>query len=86
MVYEITEFTAPWCNACKKLEPFLAVAKKRGVTITKIDVDERPEVAQQCNVSSLPTLIFMKNGDRVRVTTGVTAEIVQLVSSFGLPE
>ena len=36
------------------------------VVFLKVDVDEAEDVAQEYNISAMPTFIFLKNGTKVR--------------------
>lgn len=52
--------TAVWCGACKRLnhEEIADAAKKRGLTVWKIDVDENDYTSGYCGVRSIPTFQF----------------------------
>lgn len=60
----LIDFHAPWCGPCKMLSPVLAELEKekQNFKICKIDVDQSPELADQFNVMSIPTLIAMNKG------------------------
>lgn len=61
----LIDFYANWCGPCKMLTPVLEqfAEKTAGeVEIYKVDVDENPELCGQFNISSIPTLLFFKNG------------------------
>lgn len=60
----VIDFTAEWCNACKNLSPALSQLTNefRNVIFRSIDVDEFSEIADAYNVTSLPTIVFIKNG------------------------
>lgn len=61
----LVDFTATWCGPCKMMAPILHELKdamKDRVTILKIDVDKNPEVSEQFQVQSVPTLIIFKEG------------------------
>ena len=64
----LIDFFANWCGPCKMLTPVLEqfAEKTAGeVEIYKVDVDENPELCGQFNISSIPTLLFFKNGNLI---------------------
>ena len=70
----IVEFGAVWCAPCKRLEPIM---EKLGdewggkVRLVKIDVDESANVAINCQVMSVPTLILFVQGQEKQRLTGL---------------
>ena len=60
----LLDFWASWCGPCRMLSPVVeAVAEERpAIKVCKINVDEEQELALQFNVSSIPTLVLMKDG------------------------
>ena len=42
--------------------------------VCKINVDEQPELAQQFGIMSIPTLVFMKNGEITAKEVGVRSK------------
>ncbi len=71
----LVDFWATWCGPCRMQAPILEQldAKLDGaVTIGKVDVDEQPELANRFGVSSIPTLVIMKNGEVAEKKVGVT--------------
>jgi len=65
---------APWCGPCKALSPLvddLAKAYLGKVTFGKVNVDDNPKVAQRYGIMSIPTLLFIKNGQLVDHLVGV---------------
>jgi thiol-disulfide isomerase/thioredoxin len=52
--------TASWCGACKRLNhaEIAEAAKKQGLTVWKIDVDENDYTSGYCGVRSIPTFQF----------------------------
>ncbi len=67
------DFYADWCGPCKMLLPIveeLADEYTGKVKIVKINVDDSPETAQKFEVMSIPTLVFMKDGQIVERVVG----------------
>ncbi|SFL72857.1 thioredoxin [Pelosinus propionicus] len=69
----LADFWAPWCGHCTKLSPVLdELAADLGdmVKVVKISVDENRSLAQQYSVMSLPTMILIKDGEKVEKLLG----------------
>ena len=69
----LVDFWAPWCAPCKMLAPVLdEIDAEIGdkVKITKLNVDENPEVPGRFGVLSIPTLILFKDGKEVNKMVG----------------
>ena len=69
----ILDFWAEWCGPCMMLAPVLhEVAEENAdITVGKVNVDEEPALAQAYGISSIPTLIVIKNGKEVKRSVGV---------------
>lgn len=70
----LLDFWATWCGPCKMVSPIVdEVAKeiKNSAKIGKINIDEEPELAEEFNVMSIPTLVSMKDGKIINSTVGV---------------
>ncbi len=64
--YVVVDFFAKWCGPCKKLAPqfeYISLQEKyKNIVFCKVDVDEVNEVADLCDVSSLPTIVAFDKG------------------------
>lgn len=68
----LIDFWAAWCGPCKMLSPIVdEIAEERDdVKVCKINVDEESELAAKFGVMSIPTLIFMENGEVKATSVG----------------
>jgi len=69
----LIDFYADWCGPCKMLAPIIEEIKNEMqgfLEVIKINVDEYPEIAEQYGVRSIPTLVYVKNGEVENVLVG----------------
>ena len=70
----MVDFWATWCGPCKMLAPVIEDlgGKYNGkAVVAKVDVDEQQMLAIQYGVMSVPTVLFLKNGEEVGRLVGV---------------
>lgn len=73
----VVDFWAEWCGPCKMLTPIITkiAADMAGkVVIGKLNVDENPQTASRYSINSIPSLLFIRNGQVVEQHTGLLAE------------
>lgn len=70
----VIDFFATWCGPCKMLGPVMEQLADRydgKAVVAKVDVDEQQMLAIQYGVMSVPTVLFLKNGEEVGRLVGV---------------
>jgi len=61
----IVDFWAPTCMPCRLMEPGLekiAASHQGNVQVLKVNVNESPKTSSRFLVRTLPTLLFIKDG------------------------
>lgn len=67
----IKYFSTSQCGPCKAFAPvFDSVMSNTGVSFNKIDAELMTEVTQQYSITSVPTLVFEKDGSVIHRHTG----------------
>ncbi len=81
----IIDFFAHWCGPCKTLSPILEEVSNEGFSVFSVDVDENRDLSQKFSVSSIPTVLFFKNGKKVDSFVGVREkeDIIDMANSHG---
>lgn len=70
----IIDVNATWCNACRMMEPIfeqLSDEYQGQIQFAKIDFDSQSELVKKFGVSSLPTILFIKAGQKTPVMRNV---------------
>ncbi len=81
----LLDFWATWCGPCQMIAPVLdEIAEEcTDITVGKIDVDKEQDLAMSFGITSIPTLIVIKNGKAVNKAIGMRAknQILEMIDN-----
>ena len=83
----IVDFFATWCVPCQMMSEVLRDTEKEYedvIEVFKVDIDENQETAIRYDVTSLPTLVFFKDGEEVERKIGYIEkeELVSIIEDL----
>ena len=69
----VVDFMANWCSPCQQLKPVLEDLSNeyKDINFFKVDIDKNMDLAKKYSISSIPTVIFFKNGENIRQFFGI---------------
>jgi thioredoxin 1 len=83
MIVTMKKFSKPNCRPCQALANYIGDIDlfNAGATLENIDISEKPEVIDQYGLTSVPVLLFERNGVEVGRIVGLvgTEEIIEAI-------
>lgn len=69
----VVDFWAEWCGPCRAIGPVIEELSKEyegKVNVGKVNVDNNPQVSMNYGITSIPAILFFKDGQIVDKLVG----------------
>lgn len=70
----MVDFWATWCGPCRMVAPIVSELageyQDKGLRVGKLDVDSNPSTTARFRVTSIPSILFFKDGELVDRVVG----------------
>lgn len=82
----LVDFYATWCGPCMMLAPLLEEigSSRSGYNIFKVDVDKNPNISNELQIDTIPTICIYKDGILMERQIGLKSkdEIIKLIEKY----
>ena len=75
----VVDFWAEWCGPCRAIGPVIDELSKEydgKVNIGKVNVDENPQISMNYGITSIPAILFIKDGKVVDKQIGAVPKSI----------
>ena len=75
----VIDFWAEWCGPCRAIGPVIEELSKDyadQIKVGKVNVDQNPQLSIQYGITSIPAILFIKNGQVVDKQVGAVPKSV----------
>ena len=69
----VIDFWAEWCGPCRAIGPVIEELSKEysgKINVGKVNVDHNPQLSTNYGITSIPAILFVKNGNVVDKLVG----------------
>jgi thioredoxin 1 len=77
----VIDMYATWCGPCKMISPKIdsLADKYKNAIFIKVNVDEAEDISNHFNITSMPTIIYIKNYNEVDRVIGANIQKIEEV-------
>lgn len=75
----VVDFWAEWCGPCRAIGPVIEELSKEydgKINVGKVNVDVNPNISMEYGITSIPAILFIKNGQVVDKQIGAVPKSV----------
>lgn len=80
----LLDFWAGWCGPCRMVGPILdeIAGEREDIKVCKVNIDEEPELANEYQIMSIPSLMVVRGGKIVSRSVGAKPK-AQILDMLG---